>query len=232
MERLFGGAKVTGVSFDNDTLVGCMLHDAIYTNKDSQNATQDKQEKSNVSQEPEEVPGIVWGPTIKHYETHPRKEHVSKPSIEKQVVAPLISEEIADANTTPTQKESFKPHKAPHIVREPQTVITNVKELHQAYVRKLHPENKEKWVLYNIILEELLYELNIDPFYLLTTPKPLHSGMHEEIMETFNEIMKEEHTITQESLTEAQSHEDSCNLSSIRDCIEEMGLKLAPKDEV
>ena len=67
MERLFGGAKVTRVSFDDDTSVSCMLYNAIYTIKGSQNATQDKQKKSNISQDPEVEPSIVWGPKIKHY---------------------------------------------------------------------------------------------------------------------------------------------------------------------
>ena len=126
MERLFGRAKVTGISFDVDTSAGCMLNDAIYTNEDSQNISQDKQKKNNISQDPEEEPSIVWDPTIKHYETHPREEHVSKPSMEKQVVAPLIPEEPADASTTPIQKESINMHKASHNVREPQTMTTNV----------------------------------------------------------------------------------------------------------
>ena len=70
-------------------------------------------------------------------------------------------------------------------------MTTNVKELHKTYIKKLHPATEDEWILYRIILEELLDKLNIDPFYLLTTPKQLHNGMHKEIMETFNKIIKE-----------------------------------------
>ena len=66
MESMFGGDKVTGVSFDDDTSVGCLLHDAGYTIEDSQNVTQDKQKKSNVSQDPKMESTIVWDFTIKH----------------------------------------------------------------------------------------------------------------------------------------------------------------------
>ena len=34
MEERFGEAKITRVSFDNNTSVGCMLHDTNYTIKD------------------------------------------------------------------------------------------------------------------------------------------------------------------------------------------------------
>ena len=137
------------MSFDDNTLVGCMLHDANYTIEDSQDITQDKQKKSNVSQDPEEELSIVWDFTIKHYKTHPREEHISEPSMEKQVVASLIPEKPADASATPTQKESNSLHKASHNVREPQTMVTNVSKQHKTYIKKLQLVTEDEWVLYN-----------------------------------------------------------------------------------
>ena len=96
----------------------------------------------------------------------------------------------------------------------------------------MHPATEDKWVFYNIILEELLNELNIDPFYLLTVPKSFHNGMQEKIMKIFNKVMENEQNTTQEASTEAQSREDSCNLSAVRDCTEEMDLTEAPEEKV
>ena len=140
-----------------------MLHDNNYTIEDSKDATQDKHKKSNVSQDPEKELSIVWDFTIKHYETHPREEHVSEPSMEKQVVASLIPEKPADASAAPTQKESNNMHKASHNVRELQTMTNSINNQHKAYVKKLQPVTKDELVLYNIILEELLNKLDILP---------------------------------------------------------------------
>ena len=70
---------------------------------------------------------------------------------------------------------------------------------------KLQPVTKDNLVLYDIILQEVLTVLDIDPFYPLDIPRSFHNEMHEDIMKIFNEIMEDEHITTQESTKEAQS---------------------------